>query len=57
MNLQHGVTSRIIDYGGSPDSWQWRGGWWGVGAEEGGGILQPLMPHNCNGVTVEMQGE
>jgi hypothetical protein len=24
MSLQHGVPSRIIDYGGSPDSWQWR---------------------------------
>lgn len=26
-----------------------RGGW--------GGLLQPLMPHNCIGVTVEIQGE
>jgi len=55
MNLQHGVPSRIIDYGGSPDSWRRRGcsGVWA--AEEGGGILQPLMPYNCIGVTVEIQ--
>jgi len=27
------------------------------GLRKWGGILQPLMPHNCIGVTVEIQGE